>query len=360
MKKKYMAILAVLFAAVLVMGGVLFYVIHLYRGTGLALVATFEQDYAYNGKLLLAEDKALLVKTLGKTDFEALSLQTLALDPFGFEGKSLSYYQYSAEGAYGVKHHTVITPDPAYEGLWPVMKPDRLIYVAEDGGKYCIHPKEDLCYPIFSDSIEGVDPLGTDVLAFSGNGAYALSLAGTEATVYHTDPMDDSLRVVDVKTVSLAKYGKTIRFGAFAGDTTAYFEGETGFFALDCSTGNTAPALLDPEGKYSEPINRVFAQRLDGEKGQVKAVWSHLLLGTERKSPVLEDFSSIRLTAVSPEGTYAVGEADGEMLVLSEKRAFSLSSVLEEGEEMQGVDFVYENLLFVHLKDSARCYKICF
>ncbi len=370
MKKKQLAILTVLFCAVLVMGAVLLYTIHLYRATGLAEICTMEEGYSYNGKILLSkkDSQALIVKTLGKTEFEPLALQTLDLSSFGLAGKSLSYYRYSTEGSYGIKNHLLVTPDAAYEGLWPVMKPERLIYLAQDGAKYCIHPKEGLCYPIFSDSVDGVDPYGKDVLGFSGNGSYAIALSGTEATVYHTDPMDDSLRVVDVKKVSLKEYGQTIRFGAFTGNTTAYFEGEKGFFALDCATGKTAASLLDEKGEYSRPISRVYAQRLDTKEGKVRAVWSHLLLGKEYSSPVLKGFDSVSLFAVSPEGKYAVGKAVGEteeILVLSEKRAFSLSSVLKEGETAEGVDFVYENLIFVNLTDGdgtalSRCYKICF
>ena len=369
MKKKHLATLLALCCAVLAMGAVFLYVLNLYRGTGLALIKEWDEAYEYNGKLLLSEDReeAIRVKTLGKTDFETLSRTRVDLTPFGFEGKELSYYRVDLEKDYGVTETYLYTPEQDGEGFWPVMKPERLVYTDDEGKRFCIHPTDGLCYPMFADSIDGVDPYGKGVLAFSANGSYAIGMTGNEVTVYHTDPMDDSLRIVDVKKITMEKY-KSVTFGAFAGDTTAYFITDLGFAALDCTTGNVALSLLDGEGEYSNPINRIYAQRLDGEEKEPRAVWSHLLLGTERKTPKLKGFSDFEIFSVSPEGKYVAMHAKGEkdeILISTEKRAFSLTAVLEEGMQVERVDFVYENLIYVTLKNTegktlSRCYKVCF
>jgi hypothetical protein len=92
MKKKQLVGLLVLFSLVMILGAVFFYVLNIYRGTGLSMICEWNEAYTYNGKLLLAEDgsKALLVKTLGKTDFETLPKMVVDLSSFGFEGKEIS------------------------------------------------------------------------------------------------------------------------------------------------------------------------------------------------------------------------------------------------------------------------------
>ena len=61
---------------------------------------------------------------------------------------------------------------------------------------------------------------------------------------------------------------------------------------------------------------------------------------------------------------HAKGETE-QILISTEKRAFSLSSVLEEGMKVLDVEFVYENLIYVTLENTegktlSRCYKVCF
>jgi len=370
MKKKHLTWLLVSFSVVLILGAVFLYVFNMYRGTGLSLVREWDEHFDFNGKLMLSEDReeGLRVFTVGKTDFETVPLTRVDLSPFGFEGKEVSYYRVDTEKNYGITETVLYTPDQEGEGFWPILKPERLVYTDTDGKRYCIHPTDKLCYPMFADSVEGVDPYGKDVLAFSAGGSYAVGMTGSQVTVYHTDPLDDSLRIVDVKKVSMESY-RSVRFGAFASDTVAYFITDMGFAALDCTTGKVALSLLDGEGTYSDPINRIYAQRLDPEKeDEQRAYWSHLLLGTQRKTPKLKGFSDFEIFSVSPEGNYVAMTAKGEkeeILISTEKRAFSLTSVLEEGTKVEGVDFIYENLIVVRLANSegkalSRCYKVCF
>ncbi len=376
MKKKQVAWLCVLFAFVFLLAGVVLLWIRRYQGTGLSLLAEKEGSYTYNGKLLLSEksDQALLYQSLGKMRFADLSLKKIDLSPYGFEGEEFSYFRVDTETSYGIFFVNFYPPSPAYEPFWPVCMGERFVYLAQDGKKYRIHPEEKLCYPIFADSVEGVDPYGQDVLGFSANATYAVALSGTSVTVYQTDPMDDSLRVVDVKTYSLSEFGTQAQFGAFVGNTQAYFivtKGEKKtFVALDCATGQVAKSLLDPNANYSEPIDRLYAQRLpDPSENTNRVVWNHLLLGSEFQSPEIEGLEEASIKAVSSDGDYAVARASvsgaEQILVLGQKRAFDLSSLLQENESVQSVSFLYENVIAVSIARAdgssvMRAYKICF
>ncbi len=372
MKKKSFGIVVLLGVLVFLLCGILFYALYSFQNKGLVLIESWEEVYDYNGKLLVSanDQSALLVNTLGKAEFEPIEKKEIDLTPFGFEGETFSCYPVvTADEVYGVYKTYLYTSDNAYEGFWPVLSDDRFVYTAPDGKRYCIHPKEGLSYPMFSDSVEGVDIYGKDVLAFSANASYAIALSNDTVTVYHTDPMDDSLRIVDVKSISLKDYGTVFTFGAFVGNTQAYLytEKEDRLLAIDCETGKVATSLL-PEGEYGKPISRLYVQNNKEEKGALRARWNHLLLGTEFSSPKLKEFDRIELISVSPDGKYAVGRAEGkthEVLVVGENRSVSLSSYLTEGEEVERVDFVYENLIYVTVKtaegeSSSRCYRICF
>lgn len=375
MKKKERVILSLLLSVVLILGAVLWFAVSRYRAQGLALVDEREGEYTFNGKILISSDgeNALYYKARGREVYYTLPRNTVSLAAWGFEGKSFSYYDWEETDEYMVTDSVYYAAADGYEGFWPVCGYDKIVYIAEDGAKYRIHLKEELSYPMFSDSIEGVDVFGKDVLAFSANASYAVSLSGDTVTVYHTDPMDDSLRIVDVKTVSLAEFGSNAVFGAFVGNKEAYFSVETKdgevFVALDCESGKAARSLLSEEGKYGEILSRVYAQREDlkSKDGEKKIAWANLILGNEFSAPEGTLPEDTVLFAVSGKGGYALGKSEesGEIYVISEKRVFSLSSVLEEGERVTGVDFVYENMLAVHLenedgKASLATYKICF
>jgi len=380
-KKKQKIAVAFILAAVLLLVGLVWGLVQRYRSVGLALIGEMEGEYEFNGKLLIpSEGDAKHYDSLLRTIYEDVPLTALDLSPFGFEGKEFRYYSlnYRVDSAdVNRKKETVlIWADGDNEGFWPVSKPTRFVYLAEDGRKYCIHPKEGLCYPMFADSVEGVDPYGQDVVGFSSAAGYAVGVEGMNVRIYQTDPSDDSLRVVKVQTVSFAEYGTELKFGAFLGSARAYFTvknaaGQEVQYALDCPTGTVAKGKLELSASYSDPIGRFFYQETDAktEKGERVIRWWHRLLGTAAEAEIPEGFSDLSLFAVSPGGAYAVGRGEGpageEILVLNSKRAFSLSAMLPEGETVTGVDFVYENILAVHGKDSEgnariRTYKICF
>lgn len=376
MKKKQLAIVCFLFAFVFLLGGVVLAWVQRYRAVGLALLEEKEGAYHYNGKLLVSEDEksALLFRALGKEGLKEIKREELDLSPFGFEGKSFSYFRVDTEADYGISFVNYYPTDPVYEPFWPVCMGERIVYLDEDGKKYRIHTKENLCYPVFTDSVEGVDPYGQDVLAFSANATYAVALEGDEVKVYQTDPMDDSLRVVKVARYSLEKFGTDVEFGAFVGNSQAYFtvrkDGVSRLVALDCATGETAVSALDPEGEYGPAVSRLFAQRLNPEhekkakEGETRLVWNHLLLGTEWKSPLSSELDGASLLAVSSDGTYAVAQVNGRYLVATEKRIFFMDSLLGEKESFGEFSFLYSNVLAVSVesegKTLVRTYKICF
>ncbi|MBR2634635.1 MAG: hypothetical protein IKD31_03545 [Clostridia bacterium] len=377
MKKKELLFIALLLAVLLVLGGAVLHVAGIYRKTGLALIEEREGLFDYNGKFLLnsSSDTAYFFRSIGRAGYEEAEKKSIDLSEFGFEGKTFEYYEYVPENQEAATESTLYAVGAGGEGFWPVCKKSKFVYVAEDGKKYRIHPKEKLCYPMFSDSVEGVDPYGIEVLAFSANGAFAVSLSGKTVTVYHTDPMDDSLRVVDVKSVSLPDWGEDAEFGAFVGNTQAYFILRSGdryrFAAVDCAEGKSALSLSDPEGEYGSVVSRMFARRWDApdKKEKKPFAWSHLLLGTERVFYGLENPETAELFAVSPAGNYAVVrlEADekSSIVICNEKRGVDLSSALQEGEKAESIWFVHENVVAVSVLKAdgthlLRTYKICF
>lgn len=375
MKKKEWTILALLLAVVVILGGAVWLVAARYEAQGLALVDEREGDYRFNGKIFISSDSshALYYKARGREVYYTLPRQDADLEKWGLGDKVFSYYKWEETDEYMVTESVYYAAEDGYEGFWPVSGSETFVYLTEDGKKYRIHLDSDLCYPMFSDSVEGVDEYGTGVLAFSANASYAVSLEGNTVTVYHTDPMDGSLRIVDTKTVDLSSFGTNAAFGAFVGNREAYFtvENKNGllFVALDCESGKAARSLLSDEGEYGEVISRVFAQRHDvkDENETKRIAWSHLILGTEHAAPEGALPEDTVLFAVSAKGTYALGESEksGETYVVSEERVFSLSSVIPEGATVVGVDFVYENMLAVRMTDSdgthrLLTYKICF
>ena len=377
--RKWLVITCVLFLALLILGGVFLYWFLRYRATGLAPLGDLEGEYRFDGKLLRREDglAALRYIPAGKESYETLPVRMLDLAPYGFTGETFSYFRAVTDLGYGMASINYYPIGEEYEPFWPVCTGDKLVYLAKDGKKYRIEPDKELCYPLFADSVEGVDEYAADVIAFSANASFAIALDGTKVTIYQTDPMDDSLRVVSVSTVSLAEYGASASFGAFVGNKEAYFimsGGKTDplYVALNCADGETAASLLDPEGTYGKTVDRLYAERLDGkdkEEEDLRLTWCHLLLGTAHQSAVLNGFREGEILSVSPAGEYAVvraaGEGGEEILVTNHKRVFSLSKILGEGERFREAAFVYENVIAVSLARAdgtllTRSYKICF
>ncbi len=378
MKKKNLFLLLAVLLLVSAVAGIFVFGFSRYQSKGLALVSEMEGKYEYNGKILFGENKkeAYRYESIGRAGFVSLKEESFSLSAYFPEKEgAYRYFVYPYKNDYDVIYPYYYPAMEGYEPFWPACRLGKVLYIDEEGKKYRIHPAEGLCYPMFSDSVEGVDPYGTDVLGFSANASYALSLKDGIATVYHTDPMDDSLRVVEVKEYDLTSFGEKISFGAFVSETDAYFIAEKGgediYFALNAATGETALSLLE-KGEYSDPVSRLFAQRNHrSEKEEKKGFfvsWSHLLLGKVWNSPVLEGYSEGEVLSVSPDGTYALvrvkGERGEEIVVVNEKKAFFVSSVLGEGEDITSLDFVYENVVAMGIKagekEVYRCYKICF
>lgn len=365
MKTKHIVILVLIFLLVAVLSSVLVYAALKYRKMGLAELPAPEGSFTFNGKVFLPENgegAAYWYEPMGNTPYREARKHTLDLAPFGFEGEVFTFYTTVTEDG------TAYPVSDGYEPLWPAMVRDRLLF-QDDSGIYQIYPREGKCFPVFSDSIEGVDVYGKDVLAFSENAFYAVGLKEGVVTVYHTDPMDYSLRVVEVDTVDLTPFGDEITFCAFVGEKTAYFrvlsEGKVRFVALECEKKEAVLTHLAIE-EDTPVFSRVWAalpvQEADQKDG-VFAVWSNLLLDLTVKARG-ELSAETALLAISPKGTYGVGEDKGELFVFSQNRTVSLTEKLN-GETVDAISFPEDNVLFLHLTDrdgnkTSRSFKICF
>jgi len=162
MKKKEWAILSLLLAVVLILGGTIWLFASRYEAQGLALVDERTGEYSFNGKILISSDgsHALYYKARGREVYHTLPRKDVALSPYGFEGKTFSYYEWSETDEYLVTDSVYYAAADGYEGFWPVCGYDKAVYLAEDGTKYRIHLDSELSYPMFADSVEGVDVYG--------------------------------------------------------------------------------------------------------------------------------------------------------------------------------------------------------
>ena len=142
------------------------------------------------------------------------------------------------------------------------------------------------------------------------------------------------------------------------------------FVALDCASGEIAPSAL-PAGDYGEVKDRHYAQKNvePDEDGRATAAWVETLLGTEHSLLLPEEYSKAVLYTVSTEGNYAVfdvkSDEGADLLVVNEKKGFPLSAVTPEGERIEKVDFLCDNVVlvtFIRADGSAvsRSFTVCF
>ncbi len=384
LKKREIAVLALLLAFVLAGVGVIIGVVRHYRSAPFGETFSLAGEYHYNGKLFFSEDgkSAYAFSSLGRDGFgNAIPRTVVDLTPFGFEGKKYEYFKTSyfvSDGYNRIEIIYALNPAEGYEGFWPVSDPTRFVYLAEDGKKYAILPENKICYPLFAQSSAEVDEYARDVVAFSAHGSYAIGLDGQTVRIYLTDPHDTSYRITEVKEISLADYGTVLSFGGFVGDTQAYLivkapDGREAYVAVDCALGKVAASALKSEGDYAECAGRMYIRRLqteqeEGAEGK-RLIWCHRLLGTEKSAPLPEELGDVTLHAVSASASYAVaavgGEEKREYVVFSEKKSAPLSAVLAEGETVEWIDFAYENVLAVSVRlpdgeSVLRAYKIRF
>ena len=332
--------------------------------------------YAKNGFLYVSGDgeKALYYRVQareGTNDpartYISYDKKTVDLAPYGFEG-TLDYFD--AEGF-------AVTPLPEYEGFWPVSTEKRLIYRAPDG-VYRLDTERVRAYPLFSDSVEGVDPLAKDVLAFSSGGIFALAFDGKEVKIYVSDDDADSMKIAEVKTKDLSAYGTDLRFHAFVNARTAFFSGQKNgritFFALDCGAMEVAVSPLK-EADYGELLDRVYLVRRPtgkeaSDEKKLTLGWTNCLLGTEWTVTLSrEEYRSAEILSVSTEGNYAILRAektDGgeEILVANRKKAVPFTGKAE-GYRVRDLTFSYDNIILAVLENDrgeviSRGYKICF
>ncbi len=358
MKKRYLILSIILFLFVAAGLIVFLRVRSAYVRAGVTLVETREGTYSWNGKFFLSEDgsAALFYRPTERIKLEKVTRTDVDLTPYGFPGKTFSYFLYNGYA---------LCPDAGYEGLWPVSTPARFLY--RDGDAvWTVDTEQRRAWHVFADSEAAVPEDGKGLLAFSSDGSFALSLTGGVASVYETDPESDSLRISTVKTVDLNKLGKNAAFVAFTGTKYAAFtvtaDGEKRFAALDCAAGEAVLSPADSSLAYGETLSRFYAQRpLTEEEGAYCAAWTNLLLGTDVRCKGEED--SLVLTAVSPGGTHAAARQGDKLYLLTAKRLFCLSDRLN-GETVLAVDFPEEKAVALTVSTergpAVYCYTILF
>ena len=362
----------ILVLTVAIAAGAVILAVRLFSDKG--FVKLFETDGIYhsNGFLFLPEKEGenalyyLLKAPEGSNEaarrFIEVEEKKIDLSRYGFEG-DFSYY---------VQNGFAVPRDPAYEGFWPVSSEEKLIYLNGDE-KWRIDTVQGKAYPMFSDSVEGVDPYGKDVLAFSAGGVYAIAFDGKTATVYESDSDAGSMKIEKVRKIDLSSYGSSLSFHAFVNGRDAFFsgvkDGSLSFFALNCQEMTVAQADL-PEGEYGELLSRVYLVKKEAEtEKKIPLSWVNCLLGTEYSASLpKEAYRSAKLRSVSPLGNFAVAETvkqDGSraLTVLSRKNAVDL--LPGEGEELLEIAFAYDNVILASFQKAdgtfcSRGYKISF
>ena len=366
MKKKHFLILFALFCVVAILGGLFLRTALLYRATRLALIEEIDGAYTYNGKFLLSEDgaTALFLSPVGPSVLQARPLETIS---FSVDDTALDFSYFSYDDLW-------FSPDPAYEGFWPVCGEGRFLYLAPNGEKYQVLPAEGRSYPLFSDSVDGVDPNGADVLAFSALGSYAVALRGTDLVIYHTEPDNRSLRVADVTVVSLGSLCKTVAFGAFVNDRQAYLyldsgNGKNAMCAVDCKDGTVAPAPAVFAGETYGLIQSRFFALKETHNEKESLVLRHMLLGTTTKLSRPDHVDKAVLVAASPAGNYALitdaTSGTNTLFLTGEKRAVALSDFMPDGATLIDADFLEEKVLFLQTRladgtEKLSTFQICF
>ena len=358
-KMRYLIISLVLFAFVAVGLGIFFRVRIAYQKTALALSETRMGDYTWNGKFFVSADgqTALVYRSMDRTKWEEVPRVDVDLTSCGFPGRTFSYFLYNGYA---------LCPDPDYEGLWPVSSPERFL-IRDGESVWQVRAEQGRAWPVFADSEAQVPEDGGGLLAFSSDGSYALSLEKGIVTVYHTDPENDSLRVVDVKTVDLSGLGINAAFIAFTGEKHAAFSLQSGeetvYAALDCETGQAVLCPTDFSVERSAPLSRFFAQRplTEKEKESYCCAWTNLLLGKDFLCKGSQE--DLELIAVSPTGSHAAARRGDEVWILAAKRLFCLNERLN-GEKILSIAFPEDNVVAVSvLKDGAPglyCYTVLF
>ena len=368
MKKNQIIATVILFFTVLLVIGAIALGVSVFSGRDFNLFFETEGEFTYNGLIFLEKngERALCYRPLGRT-FEDLEKREVDLGLYGYEG---SFPYFAVDGV-------LISPDTAYEGFWPVSSEERFVYLNGEE-KIRIDTERQKAYPVFADSVEGVDPAGKEVLAFSSSGIFALSLRDGVATVFVSDSDAASTKVERVETIDLNGYGTKLFFHAFVNERSAFFsaerDGKRLFLALDCGTMNVVETPL-PDAEYGALLSRVFLERFPTEKEaqdekNLHLGWTNCLLGTAYSASLPKEiYQSAALLSVSPQGNYAIAEAtrrDGgrEKLVLSQKKAYSFSEK-EADFEVEELFFAYDNILFAVLRSAegkavSRGYKICY
>ena len=364
------AILMSIALVVIVLSAIVIKVAFDYNSTVFSEAASFDESYVYRNGVLYANeaDKALLYIPEGGS-FESFTVQTADLGRFGLEGQ-LDYF---------IIDGTIVPDDPAYNFFYASNTDSRFTYIAPDGRKYRVGLTDSVCVPLFDGSKGGIDVYATDIDAISPDGAYAVDIRDSSFDFYCRTETEDTA-VSEVKNVPFTDEmteGVTENLG-FINNTILFFRSGGRYFLCDAQSGEIADCYIDDANYKSTAVSRYFVEEIltDEQKNSDDfkdfIVLKYRYLFSDNEFVVKLDkslYSEATLRAVSPDGMYALldvtaqpasNASSGVMIYRIGKKCAVLNDFFPETENAEDIFFIYNNILFVNYRGSAKCYKVCF
>ncbi len=351
MSKKSLSILflAVAVAAVLVLS----YFINGYRDTEFYLLGEGEGQYTQRELFFFPDaqtGEGLYVASTG----QLVRAERLNWEAAFAEGKeSVSYYLYEGR-------------------IFPVAEESANFYggntaerfvALKNGKKYLVDVSEDHTRPLFEGSTL-VDPYGEGVDGISADGSWCGGIREGVLSLWKLQK--GSFSPQEKKEISLSGQGyQDPVFLRFVNEVHLWFEAEKnglrGGFLLDCDTGEvlTLPSL--PEGFSSERYGRVW--HLSPVKNPEGKAWEqemvHAVSGVRKKVAVsAQEFSSLEILSVSPNGTYAAVKLQREGTELFGVYAPEDSKLTLLDESAQRLEFASDQVLFLQKNEGYRVIRI--
>ena len=240
---------------------------------------------------------------------------------------------------------------------------DRFV-VVEGEKKYLTEISLGSTRPLFEGSTL-CDPYGAGVDAISSDGGYAAGIRGEVLTVLALETSNFS--PTEKKEIRLSERGLSkAQVLRFINERHLWLscekEGKARGYLCDASTGELIELPLLPEGYETERLSRVWHQGGLRENEETKA-WEipffHAVTGREiLLSLSREEFSSVELLALSPNGEYAAVKCEREgQEVYGSYRFADGSLTLFEGRPLR-VDFASEQVMMLQTDAGYRAVRI--
>ena len=270
------------------------------------------------------------------------------------ESREVSYYRYG---------NKIFTAEENAVNFYGGNTLDRFL-VVEGEKKYLTEISLGSTRPLFEGSTL-CDPYGAGVDAISSDGGYAAGIRGEVLTVLALETSNFS--PTEKKEIRLSERGLSkAQVLRFINERHLWLscekEGKARGYLCDASTGELIELPLLPEGYETERLSRVWHQGGLRENEETKA-WEipffHAVTGREiLLSLSREEFSSVELLALSPNGEYAAVKCEREgQEVYGSYRFADGSLTLFEGRPLR-VDFASEQVMVLQTDAGYRAVRI--